>query len=1445
MIVTHRITLWLLSSLLLWLSPGLSFAEQSPQLLVLVSQRNAEAVAYASEALHKQYPHLQIQARSEKQLWDMEEAAQQALIQNADMILGVGLYGPTVGELLPLLSQSKKTVFIFHSDQRLMMQSKTQGRPIFSDLADMKSIGGIAPSADFDKSLQALKAQHTDKADWLTFRRYWQAGGIDNISQLLAWAFHRLGEDVAVSPPSPTPRLRWFFKQEVSDTLPAINKQQPLIAVIDHGGSDHPTDSRILQAICDKAEQIAYQCLSALAYWGDASVQAIESLKAYQSQLSAIVMVQDFVMGGGEGREQVTQLLTQLNVPVIKAIKQRDRTVLQHLFSGDGIAFDKIYYQIAMPELQGASQPLIIANAGDAYNDDLTGIRIQRIVPDDGGIELIVKRIENWRYLQTANNKEKRVAIVYYNHPPGRHNIGADNLDVPASLWQILQQLKAAGYHTGELPETPEALLDIIQDHAVNLPNDAQALKDMASKVVHVDTEGYRAWFKKLPQTVQNEMVNGPLGLLHAQITTSLNAHKSEFAQQAVQQTLNEVRHLIEGVDHPSRKRALALVDQLHDCYTALLSAADKSCLGTAEKIIHALQKTGIEGLGGWGEIPGNVMTYQQQMLLPSHRFGNVFIGPQPPRGWEINEELLHANLAFPPTHQYLAFYYYLHNTFKADAIVHLGRHSTYEFLPRRAAGLAEDDYPRIIAGAIPGIYPYIVDGVGEGIQAKRRALAVMVDHLTPPLQHTPLYDDLLKLRQFIESYEANVNSNQEVAKRLMKRIRATVDKLELRKELAASMAEELEVRGIGFDEVDDSLLVHEIGHYLTKLQERFMPLGLHIFGKPWDSAAITMMLDSMKPEGKQQRQQWHKLLSISPEHEVTGLLKGLAGGFIVPGPGNDPVRSPASLPTGRNFYALDNSLIPSPVAWEIGREMAHQARQKHPQSPDKSEALVLWASDVVRDEGVMIAFGLDMLGLKPVWNSRGIVTAIERQPLDNGRVRRDVLFTTSGLFRDLYSRQMLLLNDGVLLALDGSAKRIEKDYPALTLALQSALRPLHESEFYRNQQSGNEPFNQNQVAARWVQQAQALLAQGIAEKEAGLMASLRIFGNPPGSYSAGVARLVERSGAWENREEIANSYMRRLGHSYGATGFGVPSHALFKEALRHVENTYVGRSSNIYGLLDRNDVFDFLGGLSLAVETVTGTAPNNYIINNSDSNKLSIDPLEVALRAELRGRYLNPEWLKGLMEHGYAGARTMGSSFLEYLWGWQVTNPTLVGDWVWQEVKEVYIDDRYQLQLDAFLEQDHNVHVKSNMLAIMLVAIHKGFWDADEQTRQQLAGEFARLVGENGLAGSGHSTASHSMLPWLEQYISSEQWQKLQAVIEKASSVKKQKDMEQRITELDIKPDSQTESTEGEEAAQQNQAEATENNRPKELYYFLLLGLLAIAAGFAFNLRKYRGKSC
>jgi cobaltochelatase CobN len=202
-----------------------------------------------------------------------------------------------------------------------------------------------------------------------------------------------------------------------------------------------------------------------------------------------------------------------------------------------------------------------------------------------------------------------------------------------------------------------------------------------------------------------------------------------------------------------------------------------------------------------------------------------------------------------------------------------------------------------------------------------------MIDHLIPPLTSTPLYDDLLRLRQLVESYETALNPA--LRKQATAAMRALIDKLNLREALISSMDEELQVRGITFEQVNDELLVHEIGHYLTHLQEDFMPLGLHIFGKPWSDVAVQTMMTSIQSGNSRVAPDLRRNLVASPAHEMKALLRALSGKFVLAGPGNDPIRNPEALPTGRNFHGLDNSLLPSQLGYALGEQMAVKARAK------------------------------------------------------------------------------------------------------------------------------------------------------------------------------------------------------------------------------------------------------------------------------------------------------------------------------------------------------------------------------------------------------------------------------------------------------------------------------------------------------------------------------------
>lgn len=1344
-------------------------------LVAVVSERNADDLAQAAQDFHRRHAEHRLVFRTNAQVDALTDAQLRELIGDADALLLATVFKETAQRIQPLLANaSAKEIIAVAGDPSLGRQSRWRGKRLFTD--DDARYGELSSlTAEKDASAASVAraiSQHPTLDPWIRSRAYWQNRGEANLTSLLALVLSEQDRSLraTVKPVQDAQPMRFRHGDAWFDAAGLrLSGARRLVAVLE----DQHASPVASDAICRSLHVRDLDCFVVFAGWGRASSDALEAIgKLAGARLAGIISLQDFVIGGSSDRIAATLRIEQLDVPVFKAVRLHDTTADAWRLSEHGLEWDSIYYRISMPEMQGVSQPIVIAAAGSAQIDSLTGIAVTRVESISTQVEQLTARVTRWSRLQQMRNADKRVAIVYYNHPPGRHNIGADNLDVPASLLEILKSLRREGYDTGPLPKTSAELLERLQQDGVNLPEQGDVLRVMSKRVANVSAKQYADWFATLPEPLRKEMTSGPLGLLQANVKRAQEARLPQEASGQITRTLGEIEHLIEGAQHPARNRALDLVKQLQSAYEVQLTRGGNE--SNIDSLTRAIAATGVEGLRGWGEVPGTVMVNDGKIILPGVRFGKVFVGPQPPRGWELNEELLHANTSIPPTHQYLAFYFWLRHEFRADAIVHLGRHSTYEFLPRKGVGQDEHDYPALIAGDIPGIYPYIVDGVGEGLQAKRRGLAVMIDHLTPPLTATPLYDDLLRLRQLVESYESS--ANPALRQQAAASMRTLIDELNLRKALIASMDAELKVRGISFDEADDELLVHEIGHYLTHLQEDFMPLGLHVFGRPWSAEAVSTMLTSMKVDAG--NVSVRRNLESSPANEMRALLHGLSGRFIPAGPGNDPIRNVDALPTGRNFHGLDNSLIPSRLGFALGSQLALEARKKV--TPDGKEAVILWASDSVRDEGAMVGFGLSLLGIEPTWNSRGIVSGLERQPLNQISQRADTVFVASGLFRDLFGQQISWLDKAVLLAIDGSRRTIEREHPTLSSALGAALAPLGPLA-----NAGDEPLARNHVARHWVDETLALLKQGMPVAMAGKQASLRIFGTAPGDYSAGINRMIERSGSWNDRKELAQVYIDRIGHAYSADGSSEAQQERLRNNLRTVRNTYLGRSSNLYGLMDNNDAFDYLGGLSLAVETLSGHVPENHVADHSNPAKPRMQALPAALVAELRGRYLNPAWIKPLMQHGYAGARTMGSEFMEYLWGWQVTNPDVIQSWAWDEVKAVYVDDRYQIGLDEFLQQDANVHVKTNMMAILLVAAQKQFWQTDEKTLQQLGQAWVDLLLEHGLPGSGHTQPDHPVFEWIKPHLRADQVEPLQQLLDRARVDAKQTSSPSTISEL------------------------------------------------------------
>ncbi|MGF2687893.1 cobaltochelatase subunit CobN [Marinobacter sp. DUT-3] len=1359
----HRPVFAFLLGLAMLFSPPVSGAT----VVGVVSERSAAEMAAGAERFLAANPDHRVVLRTPEQLAALDNQALDELVGRADALLLAAVFGDQVGRLEQAVrdqaNDRRFPILAVNGDRTLTRLSRLEGRTVLDGL-DASSLNDLMkapePGADVKAHRKALRQQFPQQVPWLDGRALYQGRTPQHLDGLLRWLLVQAGHDLAVPELPPRALIRYYRNGEALEDAGDLELQAgPVVTLLDLDSGDRPGDRALLDATCAALESRDIQCFAILSRWGGASLEAVRTLDnaVGPATLSGIISLQDFTIGGGEGRRQVTEALTQLDVPVIKGLRLASRTANQWQLSVDGIPADKVHYKLAMPELQGVSQPMVLATAEPEVIDEHTGVALTLTQPVPDRVAAVADRLKRWQVLQTKDNADKRVAIIYYNHPPGRQNIGADNLDVPASLYEMLTWLEDEGYDTGPLPDSPEALTDLIQQRGVSLPDDPRALREMAGQVASMDSDTYRRYLETLPVVVQQEMVHGPLGYLHERLEQAHGMGEKDLATGLLNRGIRDLRHLIEHVQHPNRKNALTRLDEYETLWQRRLNEGGHQDELKARR--DALANTGIPGLKGWGEAPGQSMVVDDRLIFPGLRFGNIYIGPQPPRGWEVDEELLHANTTFPPTHQYVGFYHWLRDHYQADALVYVGRHSTREFLPRRRAGLTGDDYPDLLGGDLPLIYPYIVDGVGEGIQAKRRALGVMISHLTPPLAATELYDDLLELRQLVETWESANEPDSPTRERALDMLREKIRILDIGEDLEREIAGEMGLSEdeVSVDELSPDLLVHEAGHYVTDMQEHFMPLGLHVFGRDWSADMVDTMLDSMAGKAGTPEADWRQNLKASPAAERQSFLAALDGRFVAPGQGNDPLRTPAVLPTGRNFHALSDDLIPTRVAWSLATELAEEAMADNSKQPGESDALVLWASDTVRDEGVMIAFGMKLLGIRPVWNSRGIVKGLERLPAGpetDTPVRRNVVFTTSGLFRDLYESQLEWLDLASRYALAGAANTIEAEHPDMVEALDQALSDLPVDMRER----GNETLAVNGVAARWVADARVLMAAGASARDAGAEAAHRVFGTAPGAYGAGVNRLATRTGAWQDRSQLGDAYRRRMGHVYGKGSQGEPAHQAFDRQLHTVNHTYLGRASHLYGLLDNDDGFDFQGGLSNAVEHLRGEPPQNRVLQYADPKNPRVDSLQRALQVELRARNLNPQWLAPLMEHGYAGARTMGSDFLDNLWGWQVTSPQVLRSSMWDEINEVYFQDRHDLGLDEFLAEGHNVHVKTHMQAIALLAAKRGFWEADVFTRRALARDFAGNIIDHGLPGSGHTRPDHPLMDWVADQLEPQQ---------------------------------------------------------------------------------------
>ena len=903
---------------------------------------------------------------------------------------------------------------------------------------------------------------------------------------------------------------------------------------------------------------------------------------------------------------RVHRYLREIDVPVINAISLYSRTIEAWRKDPKGISPVDVVWCMATPEMSGQIEPTPLMGKVK-LKDKVTGkiIYEKRVIRDD--LVFLMARLKKWIALQEKPDRQKRVAILFYNHSQGKQNIGASYLNVFKSIQVILKHMRKAGYRISSKRHlTAKMIRGLILKYARNIGSWAPGELDKLTahkEVVEIPIATYKKWFRRLPKA---------------------------FRQAVIKQ---------------------------------------------------------------WGPIDqSKIMIHDGKFVVPCVLLGHVVLLPEPARGWGDDPMKLYHSPTLYPHHQYIAVYLWLKYGFKADAMIHLGTHATHEWLPGKQAGLTTSDPPEVLMTDIPNIYPYIVDDVGEGIQAKRRGRGVMIDHLIPPLKPSGLYEEYSRLYDLIESFNRLKRMGSPVAKEKLSTIEQMTKSLGLEKDL-----------GLSTFTADD---MEKLEHYLLKLKGTQMPYGLHTFGLSPTGDALRSTAEFIVKQNRHVKlRDVEKALEASGPREIKSLMRALNGRFIPPGEGNDPIRNPGAIPTGSDFYGFDPQKIPSRAAWKLGKEAAKkiiaEALKKDGTYP-KKVAVILWATETIRNEGVNECTILYLIGVRPVWDKSGRVIGTKIIPARLlKRPRMDVLVNPSGLYRDLFPNMILFLDRAIRKAM------VQSDI-------------------------------ENFIREDAVKLRRSLEASGVSKKEANILSKIRIFSEKPGAYGTGVAETAKLSGVWKTDNDMADVYKTHVGFAYGEGLWGKPARKLFQDNLSNVDTIVQSMSSAVYGTMDNDDVFQYVGGMSLAVKKARGKAPRTVFSMTKSSRNLELQDAAETIGLELRARYLNPKWIKGMEKEGYAGARAM-SYFFDNMWGWQVTIPKIIGGAKWTQAYDVYIKDTYGLHIKKFLDQVSPWAYQS-ITARMLEAVRKGYWKANGDIVKNLALKYAVNVVKRGVACCDHT---------------------------------------------------------------------------------------------------------
>lgn len=759
-----------------------------------------------------------------------------------------------------------------------------------------------------------------------------------------------------------------------------------------------------------------------------------------------------------------------------------------------------------------------------------------------------------------------------------------------------------------------------------------------------------------------------------------------------------------------------------------------------------------------WGKAPGRVMTTESgDILVPGLMDGHIFLTVQAPRGYGFDASKIYHDPFIAPTHQYLAYYQWIRDVWGADAVVHVGTHGNLEWLPGKSAGMDRGSYPDLALGSLPNIYPYHMTITGEGIQAKRRGGACLVDHLPAPMEEAGTYEELAELEQAMDEYAHFEKSEPETAKRLVPRIRELAEKASLDGEVPyteADLAGYLSCLHCYIEDLKNSechvglhilgempkgeTLIHEI-LALLRLPNGDIPSICELLAEEEGTSVDTLLgqAQTLFPNGltggewmaRLQRKaeglvrklaELHfdkekaKVLGTEREQpllrfvceevyprlaettkEMEHTLRGLSARYIVPGISGSPHAGGVSLlPAGVNFYGIDPRRLPTRTAWEVGKELGDQVISQYIESEGRYPESV----------GMVFWSGANMRShgqcIAEFLYLMGIRPIWEPGSLYVKRLEPIPLSELKRPRIDVTARISGLFRDTM---------------PSVVSLMDRAV--LLAASLAENDED-------NYVRKHISEDSRIMEEKGSPKEEAWREAAYRIFGDAPGTYGAGVAALLEEKN-WDSLDDLANVFIRWGGHAYGSKSNGSYKPELFRERLAHMEVTIKNEDNHETNMMSSDDYNAYHGGLIAAVRSCSGKKPHAYEGDSSDRSRIKVRTVEAAAKRIFRTETVNPKFIEGLMQHGYKGAADL-SNRVAVSFQWDATSDVME-DWMYEKLSAAYaLDPKVQDWMKRV-----NPWALSRITETLLEAARRGLWQAKAETVDALEKLYLEVEGE------------------------------------------------------------------------------------------------------------------